>query len=49
MMLGRPYSHEGVLITSPNILVKKIRKPGPLDSDAVKRLGDLLDGKLKPR
>lgn len=49
LRLGKPYLHEGILITSPNVLIKRICKSGPLNSDQIRRLSDLLDEKLKPR
>jgi hypothetical protein len=38
-----------VWISWPKAIWKKINEPGPLDADAVKRIGAHLDAKLRPR
>lgn len=46
---SRPYQHLTVWISWPKAIWKKINEPGPLDADTVKRIGDHLDAKLRPR
>ena len=46
---SRPYQHLKVWISWPKAIWKKINEPGPLDGDAIKRIGDLLNTQLRPR
>ena len=48
-LLKKPYNHERVWISPPRLLAKLIKEPGPLDEEAVTKVGRLLDSKLKPR
>jgi hypothetical protein len=49
IVTSRPYQHLSVWISWPKAIWKKINEPGPLDADAVKRIGEHLDAKLRPR
>jgi hypothetical protein len=48
-IMGKPYKHEGVYISGPKVLIKKINEPGPLDAESINRLASKLDSALKPR
>jgi hypothetical protein len=48
-LLKRPYKHEGVWVSPPRLLAKLIKEQGPLDEEAVTKVGRLLDSRLKPR
>jgi hypothetical protein len=45
---SRPHQHLTVWISWPKAIWKKINEPGPLDQDAVKRIGTALDTALRP-
>lgn len=47
-LFKRPYKHDRVVISPPRLLVKVIKKPGPLDNAAVQRIGEILDRRLPP-
>ena len=49
IVTSRPYQHLGVWISWPKAIWKKINEPGPLDADAVKRIGAHLEAHLRPR
>jgi hypothetical protein len=49
VLAGKPYQHLSVWISWPKAIWKKINEPGPLDADAVKRIGAELDKALPPR
>ena len=49
MLANKPYQHLGVWITPPRTLAKLINEPGPLQPEAVRRVGLKLDEALKPR
>lgn len=49
ILTSRPYQHLTVWISWPKAIWKKINEPGPLDADAVKRIGAKLDAALPPR
>jgi hypothetical protein len=48
-ILKKPYKHVGVWISPPRLLAKLIKEPGPLDHDAVTKVGRVLDSHLRPR
>jgi hypothetical protein len=49
ILASKPYQHLSVWISWPKAIWKKINEPGPLDADAVKRIGAELDAALPPR
>jgi hypothetical protein len=49
LLAGKPYRHLTVLISWPKAIWKMINEPGPLDVEAVKRIGERLDVNLQPR
>jgi len=49
ILANRPYQHLSVWISWPRAIWKKINEPGPLDKDAIKRIGADLDTSLPPR
>jgi hypothetical protein len=49
ILANKPYQHLTVWISWPKAIWKKINEPGPLDADAVKRIGANLDAALPPR
>ena len=46
---SKPYQHLTVWISWPKAIWKKINEPGPLDTEAIKRIGDHLNTQLRPR
>jgi Nuclease-related domain len=49
IMTSKPYQYLTVWISWPKAILKKINEPGPLDADAIKRIGMHLDASLRPR
>lgn len=49
LLTNRPYRHLGVWISWPKAIWKKINESGPLEKDALQRLGALLNEQLPPR
>jgi hypothetical protein len=49
ILASKPYQHLSVWISWPKAIWKKINEPGPLDADAVLRIGATLDAALRPR
>jgi hypothetical protein len=49
ILTNKPHQHLSVWISWPKAIWKKINEPGPLDADAVKRIGANLDAALRPR
>jgi len=48
-LMGKPYVHEGVFISTPRTLIKMINEPGALNAETINLLADKLDETLKPR
>jgi hypothetical protein len=46
LLMGKPYSHNGVYIAWPKALVSKIKGDGQLSPREVARIGSLLDSQL---
>lgn len=46
LLLNKPYKHEDVWVSPPKVLSKVIRKPGPLDTASIQRIGKMLDEAL---
>lgn len=49
ILASKPYQHLRVWISWPKAIWKKINEPGPLDADAIERIGARLDASLRPR
>ena len=47
-LFKKPYKHDRVLISPPRLLVKMIKRDGPLDDQTVQRIGTLLAQRLRP-